>query len=124
MPILVSSQTPDDSKNFWATSWAAFCDAETLYGREFAVDVCAEPATTKCRTFIGHPMLYDLLLDYRTGPEIKHRLKEVSPGDPEDMSLVSSVQNWISSDGPSSFWIIRLNGSFVMGDLTVHAGNL
>ena len=75
MPILVSSQTPDDSKNFWATSWAAFCDAETLYGREFAVDVCAEPATTKCHTFIGHPMLYEQTLDYRTGPEIRRLLR-------------------------------------------------
>ena len=68
MAHLVKSTTDEKDTNFWATSWAAFCDAEVLYGREFAVDVCAEPATTKCRTFIGHPMLFDLLLDYRTGP--------------------------------------------------------
>ena len=75
MAHLVKSTTDEKDANFWATSWAAFCDAEVLYGREFAVDVCAEPATTKCRSFIGHPMLYEQTLDYRTGPEIRRLLR-------------------------------------------------
>ena len=48
MAILVNSRTDDRDANYWATSWEAFCDAEVLYGREFQIDVAAEPATTKC----------------------------------------------------------------------------
>ena len=79
MAILTKSNTPEDDKNFWATSWEAFCDAEVLYGREFQIDVAAEPATTKCARWIGSPMFYDQILDYRTKNDAKRALF-MSPG--------------------------------------------
>lgn len=42
------SKTSDGDKNFWATSWRQFHDAQHLYGRPFQFDVCAEAATAKC----------------------------------------------------------------------------
>lgn len=42
------SNTPDSDKNFWATSWRQFYDAQALYGRPFLFDVAAEEATSKC----------------------------------------------------------------------------
>lgn len=50
------SNTDSKDKNFWATSWKCFRDAQFLYGREFAIDVCAEPQTSK------HSNFYSLLL--------------------------------------------------------------
>ncbi|MFV0357787.1 MAG: DNA N-6-adenine-methyltransferase [Bacteroides thetaiotaomicron] len=78
MPILVNSNTPVDDKNFWATSWEAFCDAEVLYGREFEIDVAAEPKTAKCQQYFARPELLDALLDYRTREETA-RLMRISP---------------------------------------------
>lgn len=72
MAILVKSDTPDEDKNYWATSWEAFSDAENLYGRDFEIDVAAEPLTTKCNLYIGNPNMYDRVLDYRTGSDIRH----------------------------------------------------
>lgn len=51
MPILIHSTTPKNDKNRWATTWQCFEDAQSLYGREFLLDVCAEPATTKVNRF-------------------------------------------------------------------------
>ena len=79
MAILVNSRTDDRDANYWATSWEAFCDAEVLYGREFQIDVAAEPATTKCARWIGSPMFYDQILDYRTKDDAKRDLL-MSPG--------------------------------------------
>ncbi|HGL4146209.1 TPA: DNA N-6-adenine-methyltransferase [Citrobacter koseri] len=45
------SQTPTGDKNFWATSWECFNDAEALYGKPFFFDVCAEPLTSKCERY-------------------------------------------------------------------------
>lgn len=42
------STTSDDDKDYWATSWKQFNDAQALYGRPLAFDVCAEEATAKC----------------------------------------------------------------------------
>lgn len=74
MAILVKSDTPEADKNFWATSWEAFSDAENLYGRDFITDVAAEPLTAKCSLWIGNPDLYDQVLDYRTGPDTRHAM--------------------------------------------------
>ena len=71
MAILVKSNTDPKDSNFWATSWEAFSDAEILYGRQFDIDVCAEPLTTKCDKYYGNPMLYDQLLDYRTSRDTR-----------------------------------------------------
>lgn len=43
------SNTADGDKNFWATSWRQFYDAQHLYGRPFQWDVAAEKATSKCQ---------------------------------------------------------------------------
>jgi DNA N-6-adenine-methyltransferase (Dam). len=51
MAILVKSKTPDGDKNFWATTWECFADAEHLFGRKFIIDVAAEPLTAKCKLF-------------------------------------------------------------------------
>lgn len=51
MAILVKSKTPDSDKNFWATTWECFADAEHLFGRKFLIDVAAEPLTAKCKNF-------------------------------------------------------------------------
>ncbi|HAT8515216.1 TPA: hypothetical protein I7181_16095 [Vibrio vulnificus] len=45
MPILVHSTTPAQDKNRWGTTWECFEDGQALYGRQFKLDVCAEPAT-------------------------------------------------------------------------------
>ena len=51
MAHLVKSTTPDEYKNFWATTWECFADAQHLFGREFVIDVAAEPLTAKCKNF-------------------------------------------------------------------------
>lgn len=51
MAHLVKSKTPDSNKNFWATTWECFADAEHLFGRKFIIDVAAEPLTAKCKLF-------------------------------------------------------------------------
>ncbi|WED23058.1 phage N-6-adenine-methyltransferase [Vibrio sp. JC009] len=51
MTILVQSATPASNKNRWATTWECFEDGKALYGREFKLDVCAEPETTKVNRF-------------------------------------------------------------------------
>lgn len=48
MTILVNSKTQAADKNYWATTRECFDDAECLYGRKFAHDVCAEKLTSKC----------------------------------------------------------------------------
>lgn len=58
MAILIKSNTPDSDKDFWATTWQAFSDAEALYGRKFQVDVAAENLTAKCKFYFApkdHP---------------------------------------------------------------------
>lgn len=42
MAILVKSTTAKEDKNFWASNWFCFYDAEMLYGRRFKLDVAAE----------------------------------------------------------------------------------
>lgn len=61
MAILVESSTPDESKNFWATTWLAFYDAQHLYGRHFKTDVAAEPLTAKCKNYFTNLDWYDEL---------------------------------------------------------------
>lgn len=51
MAILVKSSTPASDKNRWGTKWECFWDAQALYGRRFALDVAAEPETTKVNRF-------------------------------------------------------------------------
>lgn len=55
MAILIKSNTPDSDKDFWATTWQAFRDAEALYGRKFQVDVAAEASTAKCLSYFVRP---------------------------------------------------------------------
>lgn len=74
MAHLVKTTTDERDANFWATSWEAFADAEALYGKEFQLDVCAEPQTSKCERYIGNPMLIDQLLDYRTRTDTRERM--------------------------------------------------
>lgn len=59
MAILNPSLTAESEKNRWATTWECFRDARHLYGRRFAVDVCAEPATAKVKQFIVSPQWAD-----------------------------------------------------------------
>ncbi|WP_027252505.1 DNA N-6-adenine-methyltransferase [Photobacterium halotolerans] len=51
MAILIRSRTTVDDKNRWGTQWKCFWDAKALYGREFNLDVCAEPETAKVNRF-------------------------------------------------------------------------
>ena len=55
MAILIKSNVPDSDKDFWATTWQAFSDAEALYGRKFQVDVAAEASTAKCLSYFVRP---------------------------------------------------------------------
>ena len=73
MAILVASKTPEADRNFWATQWECFADAQELHGRKFALDVCAEPLTAKCERYIARPELFDELLDY------PHQLRDKAP---------------------------------------------
>jgi len=66
MAILIKSETPEQDKNFWATTWECVKDAQHLYGRPFTVDVAAEPQTAKCPRYYSPPALLEALLDYRT----------------------------------------------------------
>lgn len=76
MAILIDSGTPASDKNFWATTPECFADGQALYGRPFAVDVCAEPLTAKCQSYYGNPALYDLVLDYRTSADTLALMRE------------------------------------------------
>lgn len=76
MAILIESGTAADDKNFWATTPECFADGQALYGRPFAVDVCAEPLTAKCQRYYGNPALYDAVLDYRTGADVRAMMRE------------------------------------------------
>lgn len=53
MAILNRSITAEDAKNRWGTQLGCFLDAQHLYGRKFAVDVCAEPETAKVKKFFA-----------------------------------------------------------------------
>ncbi|MGL4755997.1 MAG: DNA N-6-adenine-methyltransferase [Aeromonadaceae bacterium] len=55
MAILVKAKTPEQDKDFWATSWLAFHDAVALYGRPFQLDVAAEAKTAKCKKYFVRP---------------------------------------------------------------------
>lgn len=55
MSILVNSGTEKDAKNRWGTTWECFNDAKHLFGKNFDVDVAAEPQTAKCSKFIVSP---------------------------------------------------------------------
>ena len=76
MPILVKSKTPEADRNFWATQWSCFLDAQDLHGRSFRLDVCAEPLTSKCNRYYARPEMVDELLDYRTSAEVKRQMRE------------------------------------------------
>ena len=65
MAHLVKSKTPDSDKNFWATTWECFADAQALYGRRFECDVAAEPLTSKCSKYFASPQIVDSLLRNR-----------------------------------------------------------
>jgi len=66
MAILVKSKTADADKNYWGTTWECFADGQHLYGRDFFVDVAAEPLTAKCeRYFTTDQILADLITDPR-----------------------------------------------------------
>lgn len=54
MAHLVKSQTASSDKNRWATTWDCYHRAVDLFGREFDVDVAAEPLTAKCNKFISY----------------------------------------------------------------------
>lgn len=60
MAILVKSTTEQAEKDRWGTQWSCFQDARKLYGRDFQIDVCAEPETAKCSAFICHGEWLDL----------------------------------------------------------------
>lgn len=66
MAILIDSGTRDDDKNRWGTDPNCFADSVALYGRNFEIDVCAEPLTAKCDRYFASHELYDAVLDYRT----------------------------------------------------------
>ena len=76
MAILVASKTTEADRNFWATQWECFADAQELHGRKFALDVCAEPLTAKCERYIARPELFDELLDYRSRDRIREEMAE------------------------------------------------
>ncbi|WP_318491858.1 DNA N-6-adenine-methyltransferase [Photobacterium leiognathi] len=59
MAHVVKSHTKSSDKNRWATTWEAFADAQYLYGRPFELDVCAEPATTKCKRYFVSPEYFE-----------------------------------------------------------------
>lgn len=75
MAILIKSNTPDSDKNFWATTWDCFADAQALYGRRFKCDVAAEPLTAKCKSYFARPELLDQLLHYRTRDEVRSQMR-------------------------------------------------
>jgi len=55
MANLVKSKTDSSNKNRWATTWDCFATAERLYGRQFQLDVCAEPQTAKAGMYYINP---------------------------------------------------------------------
>ncbi|CAG8998071.1 MAG: hypothetical protein CENE_00002 [Candidatus Celerinatantimonas neptuna] len=59
MAILVKSATLSGDKNRWGTMWNCFYDAQTLYGRDFILDVAAEPQTTKTRRYYTSAEWFD-----------------------------------------------------------------
>ncbi len=89
MAHLVKSKTADGDKNFWATTWECFADAETLYGREFQIDVAAEPSTAKCRKYYGPAEFYDRVL---VDPEFKQLVSDIEI--PRCVGLDSLNINW------------------------------
>lgn len=75
MAILIESGTPAADKNFWATTLQCFDDATELYGRPFAIDVCAEPQTAKCQNYYASAELYEAVLDPRTSARTLERMR-------------------------------------------------
>ncbi|ENP7579759.1 hypothetical protein ACEC70_003896 [Vibrio alginolyticus] len=59
MAHLVKSKTVESAKNKWATRWDCFFDAQFLFrrdtGKEFVLDVAAEPQTAKVNRFYVAP---------------------------------------------------------------------
>jgi hypothetical protein len=53
MAKLIKSKTPSSNKNRWGTQWECFNDAQALTDYAYMLDVCAEPATTKCANFLS-----------------------------------------------------------------------
>lgn len=45
----------EGNKNRYGTLWDCFYDAQTLYGKDFKLDVAAEPASAKCERFYISP---------------------------------------------------------------------
>ena len=76
MAILIDSGTPASDKNFWATTWECFADAQALYGRNFECDIAAEPLTAKCSHYFTSHLLLEKLLDYRTRDDVRAQIRE------------------------------------------------
>ena len=59
LAILVNSSTNEAVKNKWATRWECFYDATYLFkhctGKDFVIDVAAEPQTAKVERFYLSP---------------------------------------------------------------------
>lgn len=64
------SHTSEDAKSRWATRWECFYDAQYLHGREFNVDVCAEPATAKVDRFYVSDVWWNSGIDRTRTPHI------------------------------------------------------
>lgn len=73
--------TLEKDSNYWATSGVCFADATRLYGREFTIDVAAEPQTTKVSRYMLSPMHWEALTGLRNPsmppvPVIKQQIRE------------------------------------------------
>ncbi|MFB2865718.1 DNA N-6-adenine-methyltransferase [Aeromonas sp. MdU4] len=99
MAILIDSGTPASDKNFWATTWECFYDAQELYGRPFDCDVAAEPSTTKCSRYFTSHLLLDRLLDYRSREEVLAQIREAENERSVCIGLDSLNLNW-----PEHWW--------------------
>lgn len=100
MAILIDSGTPASDKNFWATTWDCFADAQHLYGREFEIDVCAEPLTAKCYQYFARPEMLDQLLHYRTRDEVRRQMHQAEFYDNTYCFGLDSLQ----LDWPEHWW--------------------
>lgn len=99
MAILIDSGTPASDKNFWATTWECFADAQTLYGRRFECDVAAEPLTAKCSHYFTSHLLLEKLLDYRTSDDVRAQMREAELAGTICMGIDSLNLDW-----PEHWW--------------------
>lgn len=99
MAILIDSGTPASDKNFWATTWECFADAQALYGRNFECDVAAEPLTAKCGRYFTSHLLLDKLLDYRTSDDVRAQMREAELAGTVCIGIDSLNLDW-----PEHWW--------------------